>query len=491
MLATMLPGVPWTRTSSASRDGALLGDEMNPTTVLLLSGGATTTFQILHSCVGAVTIRFGSFGEAKAYLAFTFAFLVLASAVMYFIGETYGNALYFYGSEFFFGIFGAVLHSVLSGLLFVPRAYQPHTIRAVADKKNTQNSKNPPEKSKKKKKKKSKKKKSSSWVFVLLLCVSIMGYMFLVIPLFRTTTDSVRLVILLGLHPLVRTVLEYIVRGGALKSRRKPRYACTGLFAVSSIFSLAARFFVTSSARAFDSAVLSIIFVAIQQYLSRTCRMEINQLSRWLRGKPQMTDAEAAHFKAVVAVEERQDMCIELASIVIATVFELCFWDIRWIIDLGYAATADGRPPISRTLLLCALQLVIEFFVDSACVYKEIKAGIPILSVWAKRDRGWMLREVLQMGEAATILLMTYHVVPYPFFCSSAQDVCSCSYARQLPAVEAHCFPGHDGAAGAAVAASLAGAVQACMEAGGACGGALNMTAQCMSECIGMQPVCN
>jgi len=92
--------------------------------------------------------------------------------------------------------------------------------------------------------------------------------------------------------------------------------------------------------------------------------------------------------------------------------------------------------------MLCVLQLTSEFFVDIACTYKELKAGIPIMAAWAHRSRTWMMRELLQMAEAATILLIAYHVVPYPFFCDSADDVCSCSYASELPAVAAHCWPG-------------------------------------------------
>ena len=93
-------------------------------------------------------------------------------------------------------------------------------------------------------------------------------------------------------------------------------------------------------------------------------------------------------------------------------------------------------------MLLCALQLVSEFCVDAACTFKELKVGIPILAIWSQRNLGWVLREFIQMLEAACILLMVYHVVAYPIFCKSATDVCSCSYARQLPAVAAHCFPG-------------------------------------------------
>ena len=138
-------------------------------------------------------------------------------------------------------------------------------------------------------------------------------------------------------------------------------------------------------------------------------------------------------------------MAIEVACIVVATVYELALWDLRHIIDLGFTSAAD-RPPVHLTLILCVVQLVFEALVDVTCMYKELKAGIPLLNVYSGRKKLWICKEMVQMALAATLLCLVYHVVPYAGFCERSDDVCSCSFTDSLPAVAEYC--GSDAASG-------------------------------------------
>ena len=55
------------------------------------------------------------------------------------------------------------------------------------------------------------------------------------------------------------------------------------------------------------------------------------------------------------------------------------------------------------------------------------------------RSRIWIAREMVQFMLATAMLLLAMHVVPNPVFCSSAADICECSFAVSLPAVAEHC----------------------------------------------------
>ena len=316
----------------------------------------------------------------------------------------------------------------------------------------------------------------------LVICYIIL-YMFGLVPAFRSSNTPVRLFILLIGHPILKTVLEYGIRDSALRSSRKPHFACDGLFACDSIFGLVGRFFiVTSGGKGVDGALLAILFAGVQQYMFRSMRLDLTRFSRWLRGKPPMTELEIARFKSIVAVEERQCMTIEIACILVATVFELALWDLRWIFDLGYPRTAE-RAPVSRTLLLCAVQIACEAVVDILSMYRELKSGIPLLHVWTGRNRLWVCREMVQMTLAAVVICLIYHVVPYAGFCERPDDVCSCSFTTSLPAVSEYCGSdaiGVDGAEEAALA-NLTSALRQC--AGGALLGTQLDETSCNNVC--------
>ena len=121
---------------------------------------------------------------------------------------------------------------------------------------------------------------------------------------------------------------------------------------------------------------------------------------------------ELARLKCLVSVEERQSMYIEIACIIVATVFELLLWDLRWIFDLGYSTTED-RSPLHKTLLLCVVQIACEAVVDVLATYRELKSGIPLLNIWTGRNKVWILKEMAQMSLAAVLICAIYHVVPY------------------------------------------------------------------------------
>ena len=130
-------------------------------------------------------------------------------------------------------------------------------------------------------------------------------------------------------------------------------------------------------------------------------------------------------------------MSIEMACIVTATAFELLFWDVRWIIDLGSANTAD-RVPLLKTLLLCGIQLLFGAFVDVVSQHQQLKQNIPILSAVTGRNKIYVAREMFQFLLASSVLLLAMHVVPNVFFCPK-MDVCECSFTMSLPAVAEHC----------------------------------------------------
>ena len=281
--------------------------------------------------------------------------------------------------------------------------------------------------------------------------------------------------ILILFHPFFKAALMYILRDGILQMTTPACYDCAALFNIEAIWGLIGRFFVTFSARAIDSALLGILAVSSQEFFTRAYRVNIVQFSRWVRGKPPMTDAQFARFKEVTAarpdrflqshfflkpcwdahavrrraltfsrlapprqVEERQEMSIEMACILVATLYELFFWDVRWIIDLGSPNTAD-RIPLQKTILLCAMQLVCMCVVDVCSQHCMLRQSIPMLSVWKGRSRIWIAREVVQFMLATATLLLAMHVVPNFLFCRSASDVCECSFTMSLPAVAEHC----------------------------------------------------
>ena len=318
----------------------------------------------------------------------------------------------------------ALTWTVISGVVFgqVIRRYQKK--------------KEKPKKKKKKKKKKGGGKSAMAYVIIVILGITL--YVLGVVPIYRAASDGTRLVILVLFHPLFKAGLMYIVRDGILQKTTPARYDCAALFAVEAIWGLIGRFFVTFSARAIDSALLGVVAVSSQEFFTRAYRVDIVRFSRWVRGKPPMTDAQFARFKAVTAVEERQEMSIEMACIIVATVYELFFWDVRWIIDLGSPTTAD-RIPLQKTLMLLAIQIVCMAVVDVVSQHSMLKQNIPMLSVWKGRSRIWIFREMFQFMMASATLLLAMHVVPLVVFCTSADDVCECSFTMSLPAVAEHC----------------------------------------------------
>ena len=61
---------------------------------------------------------------------------------------------------------------------------------------------------------------------LLMIFSMIVVYMVFLIPLYRSASTSIRLLILLVAHPLLKAALEYLIRDAALRGPRVPRYAC-------------------------------------------------------------------------------------------------------------------------------------------------------------------------------------------------------------------------------------------------------------------------
>ena len=468
---TQLP-FPWTQPIDDANHmsvGSDLGggEEFNHIGLFIVSVLCVGVFQALQTYLGFVVVKCdGSFGKAAPFAIFMLAYFAFVPAVGLLLLDTLGVDFYYYGLEFGYGIVCSACFGI--GFAQINRRYfQSKGLSGATRKKEPQAPKEKPAQmqreqplvedgradshgacaiakynsrsslKKKQKQKKKKKKGASSTFFVVLILVSVFVYVLGVVPFYRSSSDIIRLVILVVFHPIFKLSLLYVVRDGILKKDRVVQYACAGLFSVEAIWSLIGRFFVTFSARAFDSALLGIIFVAVQEYFCRAYRVDISRFSRWVRGKPPMTDAQFARFKEVAAVEERQAMGIEIACIVVASLFELFFWRVRWIIDLGALHTAD-RVPLSRTFLLMGIQLLLGAFVDVIAQHSMLKQNIPMLCVWTGRSRIWIVRELMQFMMATSLLLLAMHVVPNALFCSEA-DVCKCDFTGSLPSVREHC----------------------------------------------------
>ena len=394
---------------------------------------------------------------ACGLIAFTVAWLTgWAVAIVAIYNSFNGLSLFFYGTEVIVGVLGTVLFDVLVKRIFRLKNKPEHFITPVvtAD------------------------RDGNLCSGLLIIMIYLIVYMVVLVPVFRSASMSVRLLILLVGHPLLKTSLEYIIRDMILRSDVAPHFACGGLFGIDAIFGLVGRFFiVTSGGKSVDGALLAILFAGVQQYTCRSMRIDFTAFSRWFRGKPAMTELELARLKSIVAVEERQCMACEVACIIVATVYELSLWEFRWFFDLGYGTTAE-RPPLHQTLLLCALQIATEALVDVLAVYRELKSGIPLLNVWQNRNKVWVFKEMVQMALAAVLICcMIYHVVPIAGFCARPNDVCSCSFTDSLPAVAEYC--GMDAAsvdrASAEAAANATSVLRRCVaarcsdECGGAC----------------------
>ena len=84
----------------------------------------------------------------------------------------------------------------------------------------------------------------------------------------------VRYAILVVVHPILRLVLEVVFRNAALENRAvPPHHACGHLFTWNAVTSLIGRFFVVTAGQRLESVIISILFLSIQQFITRANRV--------------------------------------------------------------------------------------------------------------------------------------------------------------------------------------------------------------------------
>ena len=150
-------------------------------------------------------------------------------------------------------------------------------------------------------------------------------------------------------------------------------------------------------------------------------------------------EAEMARRKSIAAVEDRDAMLIEYCNIVVATTFFLAFKNIAWRFNLGYP-TPDEMPSVWLVLGMALFQTLSEVIFGVLANFHQLTSNVPLLRVWGAAERVRRVREVLIVLSVGCFCLWTYRVVPLAGFCQTPDDVCSCSFAKGVPALTEMCF---------------------------------------------------
>merc|ERR1712096_320905 len=105
----------------------------------------------------------------------------------------------------------------------------------------------------------------------------------------------------------------------------------------------------------------------------------------------------------------------------------------------GYPAP-DEMPSVWIVLGLALFQMLSEVVFGVLANFHQLTSNVPLLRVWIHTERVRKVREMLIVLSVGCFCLWTYRVVPLAGFCPKSDDVCSCSFAKGVPALTEMCF---------------------------------------------------
>ena len=259
---------------------------------------------------------------------------------------------------------------------------------------------------------------------------------------YRDSSPVVQAVIALLLHPIITEIITSFLKLDSEKGRHNHLfYDHLHFFILECTLNLFRRFLFVNTGDSTVTVVL-VILSGIEEVIIRSTFEQKEYYVRKFLGKKQLTKEELDEKRKYWSYGVTSTSIIEITTIIIAAIMIIFFYDLRYIVDLGYGDQVSLAAMQIALVKSTVMQILIEQLVDFACSVIEEKQG------FEKSDFFFHFRSyeivIAHLGSlmfAFTFILFSFKTIPdSSIFCSNSNDPCSCTKSFKVFQAPCECL---------------------------------------------------
>ena len=279
------------------------------------------------------------------------------------------------------------------------------------------------------------------WANSVLTCTMVIGYPMVIIPVFRSgiVGDYFRCAIVCLIHPIFAEVVATIQRQGKgfryMNLQSMDRYGHLPLSLlmqpglIECTFAFYRRFMIGMMVDP-GASIVAVVLTGLEEAIMRCTMVPRDKTYRFLVNEAELGGEADKRQKQVWACSSANSMIFEIVAIISTHLTYMLFRPNRFVINLGYGATALDREMTTVSITLTALfvELAFECAIDVLAVTVEHDQGVDLddfWKIWHRNPWAYYPDHIIICALAIFLSLWACTCSPTPIFCPSI-DPCSC-----------------------------------------------------------------
>jgi hypothetical protein len=261
--------------------------------------------------------------------------------------------------------------------------------------------------------------------------------MFVLIASFQSCSAPIKSLIRVFGHTFIKGQSDIRQRDGFASDGfvSTVKAECIVMYAMESVWAIAGRFLITSSAgQDYNWYLFTLFGMSYMEWFMRVNAESLEYL--WLvyiQGKPPLTRISLDRYRIAETCSQAQDDAVEQGAIIIVGAIRLFLFSQRAALGLGMGSTA---PTIASMLWVVGTQLAVEIPTDIITTAQLIEDGFNVHEYYQDCDEDGVItphnfmmkvNESCCFGFGTWVALVFFRIAPIPVFCSNS-DICSCSF---------------------------------------------------------------